>query len=187
MAPEAKRRLPWEWPSPPGPPPAPRHRSSKRPGIRCLLRSLHSRHTQEAAHHEGSEDDSKSCQQESKRNGMGYQDREIPLADRYGTPELLLRQRSQDEPDDTGSHRKSEMAHQKSDPSEYQQEVDIEGRVVEAVDAQCREHENSAVEERRRDRQKPHPQADQRQVEHEQHRIADIEAGDQSPHQLALP
>src|SRR5215208_7953311 len=187
MAPRAKRRRPWESRGPPGPPPTPRHRSSKRPEIRCLFRSLQSRHTHEPAHHERSEDDSKSCQQESKRNGMGYQNRKIPLADRQRTPQLLLRQRSEEEPDDTGGHGKSEMAHQETDPSEYQQKVDIEGRIIEAVDAQCREHEDSTIEERRRDRQKPHPHTDERQVEHEQHCIADIEAGNQSPHQLALP
>ena len=32
----------------------------------------------------------------------------------------------------------------------------------------------------------PHPQADERQVEHQQHDVADVEARNQAPHELGI-
>ncbi len=43
--------------------------------------------------------------------------------------------------------------------------------------------EDAAVEPGPRDRQQLDPEADERQVEHQQHRVADVQAGDHAPHQ----
>ena len=50
--------------------------------------------------------------------------------------------------------------------------------------AHGREHQDAGVEPGLRDREQPHPQADQRQVEHQQHDVGDEQAGDQAPDQI---
>ena len=49
-----------------------------------------------------------------------------------------------------------------------------------------REDEDAGVKPWPRNRQEPHPQADQRQVENQQHGVGDEQTGDQAPHQIRL-
>ena len=51
------------------------------------------------------------------------------------------------------------------------------------VNAKRREDQNAAVEQRLRNGEQAHPQAHQRQVEHQQHNVADIKTGNQAPDQ----
>src|SRR5687767_15338852 len=117
---------------------------------------------------------------------MGDEDREIPLADRQRTPELLFRQRPQNKPDDARRYRNIEIAHEETDNSQEQEKVKVEGGIVEAVNAERGEQENAAIQQGRRNGEKTHPYSHHRKVEHQQHDVADIKAGDQPPHELAL-
>src|SRR6476619_5007536 len=114
---------------------------------------------------------------------MGEEDRRVALADRQSPSELRLGYASEDEPDDDRSDGKIIAAHHEAENAYDQQKNEIECRVVQAVDAERREDENAAIEQRLWDGQQPHPQSDQRKVQHQQHDIADIEARNQSPDQ----
>src|SRR3546814_18258976 len=62
----------------------------------------------------------------------------------------------------------------------------VDHGVVERVGAQGREDQDAGIEQRPRNRQNPHPDAGHRQVQDQQHEVADIEAGDQAPDQVRL-
>ena len=70
-------------------------------------------------------------------------------------------------------------------PIEIEQDQ-VDRRLGDAVGADGGEHQNAGVEQRRGDLQELHPDRDHRQVEHEQHHVADEQRRDQAPDQLRL-
>src|SRR5262249_38864114 len=96
------------------------------------------------------------------------------------------RERPQDHPDDDGGGREVVAPHEVADPADEIEQDQVDRRLGDPISADGGEHENTGIEQRRRDLQELHPDRDQRQVEHEQHDVADEEGGDQAPDQLRL-
>ena len=124
--------------------------------------------------------------QDRRRDRSGQKHREIALADRDGAAELLFRQRPENEPDDRGRNRDVGAAHGVAQRAGDIENTEVEHRTVQAVDAEAREHEDAAVEPGLRDREQAHPEARERQVEHQEHHVADIERRDQAPDQVGI-
>jgi hypothetical protein len=99
---------------------------------------------------------------------------------------LLLRQWPEDQPDDRRRHREAQSPHGKAEQAHHIHHPDVEHRVVQAVRAKRGEDENRAIEKRLGNFQQPGPHGRQREVQHQQHHVADVEAGDQSPHQIGV-
>ena len=66
------------------------------------------------------------------------------------------------------------------------QDRDVHDRTVQRVGADRRQHQHAGKEQRRRHAHHPRPHAHERQVQHQQHHVADVEAGDEGPHQIGL-
>ena len=84
----------------------------------------------------------------------------------------------------TGLH--SSILHTNAEDAEERREVDVEGAVVHAVDADGGEHHDGGEEQAIGHLEQAHPEADQRQVEHDQHQVADPHARDQPPEEVGL-
>ena len=66
------------------------------------------------------------------------------------------------------------------------QQAHVEHRAVQAVGAERCEHEHAGIQQRSRQQHHARPDARERQVQHEQHRVADEQTRDQRPHELGL-
>ena len=88
---------------------------------------------------------------------MGEEHAHIALADGEGAAKLLLGKWTQDQSDDRRRNRIAKSPHQESDDTDQIEHQQIEGRIVERVDAERGEDENARIEQRPRDRQKPDP------------------------------
>ena len=86
-------------------------------------------------------------------------------------------------PTTTGAVGKSKRRMTHAEQADGVQQDQVERRLAHAVDADGREDQDAGVELRLRDLQQLDPHADQRQVEHQQHHVADVERGDQRPDQ----
>ena len=107
----------------------------------------------------------------------------VALADRERAAHLLLGERAQDHADDHRRRGESVAAHEEADEADRRRA----GRRRTPTGA-CRTRPSSRTPGCRRraagaGSQQLHPQAHQRQVQHQQHHVADVEARDQAPHQ----
>ena len=124
--------------------------------------------------------------QQRRRDRMREEHRHIALADRQRATELRLRQRSEDQADHGRRDREAPAPHHEAEQAEDIERRQIDDRLMQAVGAERGEHQDARVQQRPRDHQHLHPQADQRQVQDQQQDVADVHAGDQAPHQRAL-
>ena len=120
------------------------------------------------------------------RERVGEEHGPVALADRQRAAELRLGERPEDQTDDAGRHGHAQHAHAEADHADQVEQDQVDDVVVQRVGAERREHQDAGIELRPRDGQHLHPQADQRQVEQEQHDVADVEARDQAPDQVRL-
>ena len=68
----------------------------------------------------------------------------------------------------------------------FQELLDSPAGRLPIIRAERREHQDCRVEDVLWNRKHAHPDADERQIEDQQDDVADIEAGDQAPHQVGL-
>ena len=137
-------------------------------------------------------DEQRSRQEEQRRREQRRGDRprhehhRRTFGNRQRAAQLLFGHRSEDQADDRRCKRNRPPPHQVADAANRVEQADVERRAVHAVRARARQDQDPAVQRRPRDGEQPHPQADQRQVEDEQHHVADVEARDQPPHEPRL-
>ena len=99
---------------------------------------------------------------------------------------MLFGQRPEDEADHDRRDRVAENPHDIAEQPEGQEHAELEhGRVCPDC-SERREDQDTGIEPGLGDGQQLHPQADQRQVENEQHGIGDEERSDQPPHKLRI-
>ena len=72
---------------------------------------------------------------------MGHEDAPVALGDRKCPPQVLFRQRPEDEPDDAGRDRKIKPSHEIAHEAREEEESEVECRTVDGIDAQRGEHE----------------------------------------------
>ena len=124
--------------------------------------------------------------QQRQRQRVRVEHRPVAVGDGHGAAELRFGQRPEDHADDDRRGREIEAPHQEADRAQNVEQHQVDRRLRDAVAADGREDQDAGIELRRRDLQQPHPQADQRQVEHDQDDVGDEQAGDQAPDQVRL-
>ena len=110
----------------------------------------------------------------------------LAVADLQRLAELLLGERAEDHADDAGEDRQAVATHHEAERADGQQQEEVERVGVGRVGAEAGEEEDPGVEVRAGDPQQLRPERRERQVQHQQHGVADEEAGDQAPDQLGL-
>jgi hypothetical protein len=86
-------------------------------------------------------------------------------------------------PTTTGAVGKVEAPHQHTQQADAVQQEQVEGALAHAVGAHRGEDQDAGIQLGLGDLQQLDPQAHQRQVQHQQHHVADVQRGDQRPHQ----
>ena len=99
-------------------------------------------------------------------------------------PELLFRERAKDEAQHRRHQRHIQHPHAPPDGAHQKENRDVQQRPIQAVGADRRQHEDGAEEQRSWHQHHLGPQGRKRQVQHQQHYVADVEAGDERPHQI---
>ena len=84
----------------------------------------------------------------------------------------------------SGARLEGEFFHQQADEAENGRNVNIGGAVVEAIGADQAKQNDEAGKIRVGDFQYAHPQGNQRQVEDQEHEVADVHARDHAPEQI---
>ena len=79
-----------------------------------------------------------------------------------------------------------ELAKQVADHAHDQHDPDVDDGVVHLVDADDAEHDDQRIEIVVADAQHVHEQADQRQIQRQQHQVADVHRGDEAPEHLRV-
>ncbi|MNV22900.1 hypothetical protein D3C71_1138960 [compost metagenome] len=110
----------------------------------------------------------------------------VAQADLQCAPELALRHRPEDEPDDHRRHWVVPAAHEIAADAECHEHHQLDGGWIRSQRAHHSKHENARIEPWLRHLQQAHPQADKRQVQHQQHQVANEEAGDQPPDEIGV-
>ena len=119
-------------------------------------------------------------------NRVGNENGGIALADGEGAARLGFGERAENQADHGGRDRNIPTAHDESEQTEYIKNNKIDNGLMQAISAKSRENQDPAVKQRPRYRQNLHPDTDERQVEDQQQHVADIQAREQTPHQIAL-
>src|SRR5918994_7100844 len=135
------------------------------------------RQVREQERHEGEQED-------GQRERPGHEDREVSLAYGERPPELRLHQRAQDHTEYYRPHREVVPAHEEAQDTYGVHHQEVDGAVREAVDTERGEDEDAGVEEGFWDLQQLHPDPDERQVQDQQHHVADVETSYQSPYEV---
>ena len=99
---------------------------------------------------------------------------------------MLFHHRAEHEADQQRCGLKPELVAHIAEDREQHRHIDVEDVVVQRVHADRAEHQDGGVEVLIGHLQQLHPHADQRQVDDEQHEIADPHRGDEAPEQVGL-
>ena len=103
-----------------------------------------------------------------------------------GPAEIFFQHRPQHEANQQGRRFAAQLDEQVTDKAEKHGLVDIECGVVHRIDPDGAEHEDRREQKAIGHAQQRHPEADQRQVDDQQHEVADPHRCDQAPEQLRL-
>ena len=97
-----------------------------------------------------------------------------------------LEDRRDHEPEHQRRRIEAEFLQRIADHAEDQHDPHVDDRVVHLVDADHAEHDDQRIEIGVGDPQQVHEHADQRQVEQEQHQVADIHRRDEAPEHVGM-
>ena len=118
--------------------------------------------------------------------GRAPQPADLAVAELEGPPQLLLGPGAEDDGDDRRHHREAVAAHGEAEQADDEQDHQVDGAGVDRVGAERGEEQDAGVQVGPRGAQQPGPERGQRQVEDQQQRVADEQAGDQRPDEVAL-
>ena len=121
-----------------------------------------------------------------RRDRALHQHQRIAEADLQRAAQLAFGDRPEDQADHHRRDRVVVAPHQEAEHAEARQHGELDHRGLGRDRAHGGEDQDAGIEPRLRDREQPHPQADQRQVEHQQHHVGDEQARDQPPDQIGL-
>src|SRR4051812_9774869 len=119
-------------------------------------------------------------------NRPSGEDRELPLRHHERLAQRPLHPAAEDEPQDERCGRIVEPAHEVAEHAEPDDQRDVEQASGSAVDADDGDADDQRVEDVVRRVQHLREDRHQRQVEHEQHHIADVHARHQAPEQRGI-
>src|SRR4029077_7547033 len=111
---------------------------------------------------------------------------EVARGDQHGPPEIFLQHRSEHEAEHEGGRLHTDLDEEIAEQAETQHQPEVEQAVADAVDADGAEHDDRRKQHVVGHTQQRYPDADQRQVDDDQHKIADPHRRDHAPEQLRL-
>ena len=110
----------------------------------------------------------------------------LPLDIKRARRKILLHHRSQHKSEQHRRRWESELGQDEAEKAEHGRKIDVERGIVDAVNADGGERHDGGEQQPVGHLQQPHPDADQREVQHDQHQVTDPHAGDQPPEQIGL-
>ena len=97
-----------------------------------------------------------------------------------------LEHRREHEPERDRREIVTELAQHVADPAHDEHDPDVDDAVADRIAAEDAEAQYARIQIRIRNAQQIHEEADQRQVEDQQHGVADVHARDETPEKLGL-
>ena len=101
-------------------------------------------------------------------------------------PQVLLHQLAEHEAEQHRRRLEAELDQRVADEAEQADEHHVRRQRVDRVDADAAEHQDCRKHQAVRHLQQAHPHADERQVDDEQHQVADPHRGDHAPEQVRV-
>ncbi len=115
-----------------------------------------------------------------------HEDVELPARQQQALPQRFLHHGPQDEGQQERARLEGELAQDVAQQPEARHDDDLGRVVLDREDPDRADHDHQRRQEGVGHAQQLHPQADQRQVEDEQHHVADVHRGDHPPEDLRV-
>ena len=124
--------------------------------------------------------------QTRRRDRPRHERHEVALREDQRLAQIVLQHRPEHERQHQRRRFITELAHEIADHAERDHDIDVEHVVAGAIDADDGEQDDQREQNIIRQLQQLDPHPDHRQIEHQQHHVADIHAGDDAPEQAGV-